>query len=133
MNWSLIEPKIGYFITSDNPVVRRVDPKTVSPIYGDNGFLNNTVDVTFPLTPKLMLVAAWHENLPQQGICGKDHVVAGNANRALYSERYLYAHIFDKRIKRLAAQFKHSRPSMTTKGFGPAKFAKAEVPRRWSK
>ena len=68
MNWSLIYPKHGYFITSDNPVVRRVDPKTVSPIYGDHGFLNKTVEVSFPLAPKIMLIAAWHENYPQHGI-----------------------------------------------------------------
>jgi hypothetical protein len=53
-------------------------------------------------------------------------------NRALaaQSDRYLYAHVRDDRITELAAQFKGSRPRMTTQGFGPKQFAQVEVARR---
>jgi Protein of unknown function (DUF4238) len=31
MNWSLVEPQHGFFITGDNPIVRWVDPETLHP------------------------------------------------------------------------------------------------------
>ena len=40
MKWSLAFAEHGYFITSDNPLVREVDPKTCRAFYGDHGFLN---------------------------------------------------------------------------------------------
>jgi Protein of unknown function (DUF4238) len=50
MKWSLMAAANGFFITSDNPLVREVDPKSISPFYGDGGFANKTVEVTFPLS-----------------------------------------------------------------------------------
>ena len=39
MTWSLVKPAHGFFITSDNPLVREVDyPETDHPIYGDLTF-----------------------------------------------------------------------------------------------
>ncbi len=40
MNWSIVNVKHGFLITSDNPVVKVVDPATRHPIYGDGGFIN---------------------------------------------------------------------------------------------
>jgi hypothetical protein len=53
-----------------------------------------------------------------------------NKARAANSDRYLYAHIQHTRIQKLGAEFKDSRPGMTTQGFGPKKFAKIAVARR---
>jgi hypothetical protein len=46
---------------SDNALTRAVDPKSVSPFYGDGGFVNRTGEVTFPLSPKTMLLITWAE------------------------------------------------------------------------
>jgi hypothetical protein len=130
MKWSLITARHGYFITSDNPLVRRVDRRSWHPLYGDHGFMNNTAEVTFPISPKLLLLLSWKEDGLYYGVLERDHVHELNAVRAAHSDRYLFAHIKDQRIARLAARFKDSRPDMTTRGFGPKQFARIEVPRR---
>jgi hypothetical protein len=50
-----------------------------------------------------------------------------NRARAAHSERFLFAHIRDKRIQRLAAKFKDVKPRMTMDGFGPDKFAPIRI------
>lgn len=133
MNWSLMAPKNGFFITSDNPVVRCVDPKTVHPFYGDHGFLNKTVEITFPLSPKLLLLLTWRRIGAAQVVVEREAVDGWNKVRATHSERHLYAHIEHKNIGKLAQKYKGSRPGMTTSGFGPEKFSEVKVPRRWQK
>jgi hypothetical protein len=100
MNWCVVKPRHGFFITSDNPVVRWIDPHT-----GDGGFYNKTVKVTFPLSPRLLLRLSW-EKVPRSLLIERDHVERVNRKLAAHSERYLYAHVHDKRLQRLAAEFK---------------------------
>jgi hypothetical protein len=130
MKWSLIIPISGFFITSDNPLVRRVQARTYHPIYGDHGFRNKTAEVSFPLSPQMMLLMSWSETMREIGALDRRYVEEANEVRAAHSDRFLYAHISDKRLQRLAARFKDSRPGMTTQGFGPDKFAKVTIPRR---
>jgi len=130
MKWCLVAAQHGYFITSDNPLVREVDPKTRHPIYGDHGFMNKTAEVTFPLSPKILLLLLWDETARDLGAFERDHVHQVNVVRAAHSDRYLYAHINDKRIAELADEYKNSRPGVTTGGFGPKKFAPIKVARR---
>jgi len=59
--WTLVYSAHGYFITSDNALTRAVDPTSVLPFYGDGGFANRTAEVTFPLSPKIMLLMTWAE------------------------------------------------------------------------
>jgi Protein of unknown function (DUF4238) len=129
MHWCIIRPKHGFFITSDNPVVRWVDPKTRHPIYGDHGFLNKTAEVTFPLSPRAVLFAAWRP-VQKEFHLDRDHVLSMNKMRASHADRYLFAHVCSKTLKRLATDFKGSRPRRISEGFGPKKFAPIEVRRR---
>ncbi len=133
MKWSVLIAQHGYFITSDNPLVREADPKTRHPIGGDGGFLNKTVEVTFPLSPKVLLLLSWDEAVRDLGSLERDHVHQINVVRAAHSDRYLFAHIKDKRIARLANQYKDSRPGIITQGFGPEKFSEIKVARRSNK
>ena len=132
MKWSVIEPMHGFFITTDNPLVREVDPKTCHPVYGDHGFMNKTAEVLFPLSPQRMMLMSWNEDARDVNAKwpSATHVDRINMGLAARSVRYLYAHLHHKRLKLLAERFKHSRPGMTTSGFGPKKFAKIEVPRK---
>jgi hypothetical protein len=130
MKWSLVYARHGYFISSDNPLVREVDPKTRHAIYGDHGFVNTTAEVTFPLSPKVLLLMSWDESARDLGEFGRDRVHQLNVVRAAHSDRFLFAHINDKRIARLAEIYRDSRPEMTTHGFGPEKFAPIKVARR---
>ncbi len=59
MKWSLLTAAHGFFITTDNPLVREVDPKSISPSYGDGGFYNKTAEIIFPLSPTKLLFMSW--------------------------------------------------------------------------
>jgi hypothetical protein len=133
MKWSLVFPVHGFFITCDNPIVRNVDPRTRHPVYGDHGFFNKTAEVIFPLSPKFLLLMSWNENAPELGAFKRNHANLINRSLAANSYRYLYAHVRHKRLIQLAAEFRDIRPEMTTKGFGPDKFAEIKVPRRLQK
>jgi len=133
MKWSIAAAEHGYFITSDNPLVREIDPKTHHPINGDHGFLNKTAEVSFPLSPSLLLLMSWDKNAKEFGVLPRERVETVNVIRAAHSDRYLFAHINDKRVIRLAAKYKDSRPTATTSGFGPDKFAPIKVARRSKK
>ena len=131
MTWSLVRPAHGFFITSDNPLVREVDyPETDHPIYGDYGFLNKTAKVIFPLSPKLLLFMSWNEKAREFHVFERDEVEKINRGLAAHSDRYLYAHIHHKQLQQLAAEFKNSKPRMAVHGFGPNKFAETKVQRR---
>jgi hypothetical protein len=119
----------GFFITSDNPLVREVDPGTRHPFYGDRGLLNETVEVTFPLSRELLLLMSWN-TAPRKEALDRKAVDLANRARAAHSDRYLYAHIRHNYVQKLAAEFKDSRPTMTTQGFGPDRFAPIKVSRR---
>jgi len=132
MNWSLVRPRHSFFITSDNPVVRMVNPYTRHPAFGDLGFYNKTAVVMFPLSPQMLLRLSW-ERVPARFVIEREHVTHLNRKLAAHSERYLYAHLLDKRLKKLAAEFKDKRPAIavtTSGGLRPEKFAETRLRRR---
>ena len=129
MNWYLIEAAEWYFISSDNPLVREVRRDTAHPIYGDRGFLNETVEATFPLSPHKLLLLAWSD-APRRASVPLDSVRRANRARAAHSDRFLYAHLKSAEIEQLAAQFRDSRPGITIDGAGPKKYGKVNVDSR---
>jgi hypothetical protein len=133
MKWSIARPLGGFFITTDNPLIREVDPKTRHPFYGDHGFLNKTAEVLYPLSPGCLLLMSWDRAAVDVGVFEPAHMHLVNRSLAARSDRYLYGHVRDDQVKQLAVEFKDSRPNMTTRGFGPDKFAKVEVARRFRK
>jgi hypothetical protein len=132
MHWWLMTAEAGYFITSDNPVVRECDPRSVSPFYGDGGFINKTVEVTFPLAPNKLLLMCW-STVERRSTLTRDMVRAANMTRASRSEQFLYAHVNDPEIATLAADFRDSRPGIKLSGFGPKQFGKVKLRRRREK
>jgi hypothetical protein len=133
MKWSVGEAEHEFFITSDNPVMRRINRDTYHPVYGDHGFLNKTAQVTFPLSPKRLLVLTWENSINQIFPIPREYVYDENQGRAAHSDRCLYSHIRHKNLMEMAHRFKDSRPDMTTSGFGPKNFAEVRVPRKWKK
>lgn len=133
MKWSVREAKNGFFITSDNPVVCRISRGTHRPIYRDHGFLNKTAEVTFPLSPKRLLVLMWDESINGVFPISRSQVNHENESRAEHSDKFLYAHFKHKNLMKMAHRYKDSRPGMMSTGFGPEKFAKINVPRKRKK
>ena len=131
MRWSLIAAAHGYFITSDNPLVRIIGRRPHDRIDRNQGFLDKRAEVSFPLSPKLLLLLSWDEAALERGIVDRKPLTELNRIRAAYCERYLYAHVRDRRLEKLAAEFKDSRAGiMSSPGFGPKKFATVTVVRR---
>lgn len=135
MTWGLlVAGQEGYFITGDNPVVRRVHKDSVHQIYGDGGFMNNTAEITYPLTPGLMLMLFWdnakRRTFDPYGI-PREYLRDQNRARATNAERFLYGPIKDTGILRLAVKYRTSKTDMKVEGFGPDEFAPVYVPRRW--
>jgi hypothetical protein len=133
MRWSLVNPQNGFFITSDNPIVRLVDPQSCHPVYGDGGFMNKTAETLFPLSPKLLLLMSWQSDTLEKGLLARENVDKISRAFSGHADRYLYAHIKHKRVQQLAEEFKDSRPGITTEGFGPEKFADMRLSRRSKK
>lgn len=94
--------------------------------------MNRTVEVTFPLTPQMLLMMAW-QTMQETAELERDNVWSTNRMRASHADRYIYAHIGSKELRQLAVSCKGSRPRLTTEGFGPDRFTKVEVARRRSK
>lgn len=132
MKWSVGEAEQGYLITSDNPVMRRIKSDTHHPLYGDHGFFNRTAQVTFPLSPKRLLVLTWEDSSSQIFPIGQEYINDQNQARAAHSDRYLYAHMQDRNLMEMALRFKDSRLGISRSGFGPEKFAEVRVPRKWN-
>lgn len=130
MKWSVFEARHGFFITSDNPLLRDCDPKTKHPIYGDHGFLNNTNEIVFPLSKSKLLFLCWNPLMPNNRLAEREYVDIVNTCIAARSDRYLYAHLKHKPIEELAKSSKDMRPDMSLQGFGPDKFAPTKVMRR---
>jgi len=130
MEWSIVEPEHGYFITSDNPLLRQHAAGSAHPIYGDGAFVNKTVNVTFPLAPKMMLLLTYHKHPRNHWETPRQYIDAINRARASHAENELYAHIHHKEISKMAQQYKNERPGIDMRGFGPEEFAKIVSPRR---
>jgi hypothetical protein len=134
MKWSILEAKHGFFITSDNPLIKRVSKGSSHPIYGDGGFANKTVEVTFPLSPELILFLSWKVSI--NGITPITHrIYVDDINQAIaaQSEQFLYSHVKHSKIQKMAVKFKDSKSTIIMDGFGPKKFAQVKVPRKWNK
>jgi hypothetical protein len=64
MKWSIVRSFGAVFITTDNPIVREVDPQTRHPVLGDHGFVNKTAEVIYPLSPACLLLMSWDQAAP---------------------------------------------------------------------
>jgi hypothetical protein len=129
MNWALLIPESGFLITSDNPLLRDVDSKTVRPVYGGNDFNNKTCQVIFPLSPHCLFFASWNKGTASIANISREHVDIFNESQASNSEAFLYSHVHHKKIVKLSEKYKEERPLIQTSGLRPKKFAKTKIVR----
>jgi hypothetical protein len=100
MSWTLCVPQGGFFITSDNPVAVQRNPQSPPHL----GFLNKSVEVILPLSPKLLLMLTWRNNFRTLASLAAPAVKQINQLIANYAERFLYCHIEHKHIAKLARE-----------------------------
>lgn len=90
MHWSFLKSSDqDLLLTSDNPVVI-VDPNGESNFLGP-GYLNKNIELTFPLTPNLCLLATW-KNDPDRFHNIDRYTVANTNDRTIrYSHKYVFS------------------------------------------
>lgn len=106
MKWVVGRSKDQHLVTSDSPVTRISDPTTHRPIYGDGGFSNNTVRVSFPLTSTRILEMTWRGEEREQVVeIPKTMARKMNVIRAAQAERFVYASESDFGITKLCKKW----------------------------
>lgn len=130
MSWTLAHARHGFFVTSDNPVLRDVDPKTRHPIYGDMGFINPSMLIALPLSPSLALVMSHAADAVDEAEFDQKQVDRIDEAMSADCEQYLYSHVEHKAVAALATRYGHVRSGMQHQGFGPPKFSEVKVQRR---
>lgn len=129
MSWSVIEPERGFIITSDNPVCRVVlGPR---PSMGDGGFIHKNVEVSFPLSPKRMLLMSWHKGLPPTFRVSREFIDARNILRIQYADSEIYSHLMHANTERLVGRYAKHRLDVAGGTIPGQKLMQTKVPRRW--
>jgi hypothetical protein len=109
MKWSTVRTEQHYFITCDNPVFRAIDPGAVHPIYGDHGLLNETAEITFPVSKRAALLLHWDKGYAPEEVVPGEWVKNENRKRAYCAESRIYAHAFSADAIRMANAFRNSK------------------------
>lgn len=130
MKWSLVHARDGFFITSDNPLVRTTDPATHLPGRGDGGFKNKAAEVTLPLSTDVVLIASWDRDAPDHGSFDREHVGYVNKVRRAHADRFLYAHVDEPGIAEMERSHKRTGVRLSSFGYGPSKHATTTVGRK---
>jgi hypothetical protein len=131
MGWTTVTAEHHYFITCDNPIHRATDPQRGHAFYRDHGFLDTTAQVTFPMSPRKLLLMTHNQLAPPSITLPRALVILENFKRAHDAEKQVYAHLSDKRIGRLVAEFKDECPSLQIERIDGAKgFGKVRVTRK---
>lgn len=122
MKWLLVDVHNQHLILSDSPVVKVYDARTYHPVYGDGGFHNKTLYLTFPLSPSRMLEMSW-AGREVDGVINvnKQRGRLYNRQRAHWAKRFLYASNRDSGILKLGKKqiLGTERPRIVTSALTP--------------
>lgn|GEM_PF-1571801 len=106
MNWVVAHSEDQHLITSDSPVTRRSDPATHHPAYGDGAFMNKTVRVQFPLSPRRIIEMSWSGQERERVVeLPKKLAKVANGVRAASAERFVYGSKRDQGIEKLSKKW----------------------------
>lgn len=132
MKWSVLRPAHHFFVTCDNPVCHTVDMRGAHPLQGNGGLSDKTSEITFPMSPKRLLVLHWTSELSSELAIPRFAVEHENHKRLRGADRQVYAHLEHRGISRLLAKYPQQRPTMETFGMEDApRFGEVSVPRKW--
>lgn len=110
--WTLVESLGAHFITSDNPVYRWVPPETRHPFYGDGGFKNARAEITFPLSPTLLLLIGGNGKMEARVSVDSATVWQMNEMRATAAEDLIFADRKDEHVRKLARRYRDNQPRL---------------------
>jgi hypothetical protein len=108
MNWTICRaPQDSFFITSDMPLCVFLPAGPGRGQFG-GGFGQKQVQVTFPITPKLLLLIDWKRRQLHMTV-GKEFVREKNIHMALNAERWIIANIRSRNIEDLVRRAQGTR------------------------
>lgn len=98
----LVSPEGSQFITADTPVsIYHPNYERVRP-YGV-GFINKEIEVTFPLSPELMLYASWNPGKREMKLT-EGELKEYNRRTVVMADQYIYSNYSDDSLNRLISK-----------------------------
>jgi hypothetical protein len=114
MKWNFIQATSRFkFLTSDNPFFL-YDPSVDNRSFlQGTGLLNKTVEISFPISQDLALIATWNDHMTEGYLQGSHELVKTvNRRSALAAHRFVYASEKSVALSRLVQKCAKSRPSV---------------------
>lgn len=114
MTWAFVRATDRIkFLTSDNPFFFNDPTPESRSIYGGVGLLNTNVELSFPVSKEVALVAAWSEKLKAGFFQGTDELAKTiNRRSVLAAHRFVYAPEQSESIARLVQKHANDRPTL---------------------
>lgn len=114
MHWIFVRSTDRFrFLTSDNPFFFYDPSVNNQSFYKGSGLLKEKVEVSFPISQDLTLVAVWSEKMTE-GYLQANHELVKVINRrsVLAADRFIYAPEKSSAIFRLVQKYAKNRPSL---------------------
>jgi len=114
MKWVFVRATDRFrFLTSDNPFFFHDPSVDTQSFYRGVGLLNENVEVSFPISKDLTLVAVWSEKMTEGYLQGHHELVKTiNRRSVLAAHRFIYAPEKSSAISRLVQKYAKNRPSL---------------------
>jgi hypothetical protein len=110
MSWAFIHATSDFkFVASDNPLYY-INPKYKPSFYGDDGLLNKNIEVTFPLSSEIALLASWKNDMKGYFKINNGAVKTINHRTIMATSKYVFANLKSERINRVVQKYIGSAP-----------------------
>lgn len=110
MNWTYLESHPDCkFITSDNPVHYDDPTRDPSQFWGV-GLINRNIEVIFPLSKEIGLLATWVKLESTYQKVSKTIVKTANRRTIISAEKYVFAHFKSESLNKCAQKYRGSAP-----------------------
>jgi hypothetical protein len=97
------------YITSDNPVYY-IDPSQDPRSFHGVGLINENIEVTFPLSKELTLLATWKKYLKTYLRTNNKLVKEINQRSIMSADKYVFAHNRSESLNKIVQRYKGSAP-----------------------
>ena len=112
MRWFFLVATHDYkFVTSDNPLFYDDPSRNTNSILGV-GLLDKNIELTFPISKDLALLAIWKNDLKEDYIQQSNFVKKTTLRTVISAKRFVYASERSKTINRMVQKFKNSSPEI---------------------
>jgi hypothetical protein len=119
MHWSLLEARDEIYLLSDSPLVK-----------SGAGFATSETQVSLPLSPTMMWIGHWRDDLPERSTLTREEVRGFNRMRAAGADRYLYAPHDDAALMRFCKKYVKPRPGFKIGNGDTSKLAPVSIRRK---